>query len=69
MLKYDEKASKSDLYSRVKLAPVNEIQRMIAVNALRDADVVSDRIMWVVNGIRRLFGGAVARPGQLTHNH
>jgi hypothetical protein len=69
MLKYDEKASKSDLYSRVKLTPVNEIQRMIAVNALRDADVVSDRIMWVVNGIRRLVGHTVASPGQLTHNH
>jgi len=69
MLRYDEKASKSDLYSRVKLAPVNEIERMIAISALRDADVVSDRIMWVVNGIRRLFGNAGARPGQLTHNH
>ena len=69
MLKYDEKASKSDLYSRVKLAPLNEIQRRIAVNALRDADVVSDRIMWVVNGLRRLVGRAGASLGQLTHNH
>ena len=69
MFKYDENASKSDLYSRVKLTPVNEIQRMIAVNALRDADVVSDRIMWVVNGIRRLVGHMGASQGQLTHNH
>jgi hypothetical protein len=29
MLKYDEKASKSDLYARVKLAPVNAIERSI----------------------------------------
>jgi hypothetical protein len=69
MLEYDEKASKSDLYSRVKSVPLNEIQRGIAISALRHADVVSDRIMWVVNGIRRLAGHAGARPGQLTHNH
>ena len=54
MLKYDEKASKSELYARIKLAPMNAIQRTIAVNALRDADALTDAIMWVVNGVRRL---------------
>ena len=65
MLKYDERASKTDLYARVRLAPVNAIQRAIAVSALRDADILTDGIMWVINGIR----GLVARLGsrQLTH--
>ena len=47
MLRYDEKASKLDLYARVKLAPVNAIQRAMAVNALRDAEAIADAIMWV----------------------
>ena len=57
MLRYDEKASKLDLYARVKLAPVNAIQRAMAVNALRDAEAIADAIMWVANGIRSLFTG------------
>ena len=55
MSKYDESASKSDLYARVKLAPVNAIQRAVAVNALRDAEAISNAIMWVSNAVRGLF--------------
>jgi hypothetical protein len=69
MIKYDEKASKSDLYARVKLTPVNAIERSIAVSALRDADVVSNRILWVVRGLKRLAARATAGFGQLTHGH
>jgi hypothetical protein len=67
MSKYDEKASKTDLYARVKLAPVNAIQRAVAVNALRDADAISNGIMWAMKGIGRLF--ARANSGQLIQNH
>jgi hypothetical protein len=70
MLKYDEKASKSELYARIRLAPMNAIQRTIAVNALRDADALTDAIMWIVNGIRRLVARAGASSDQqLTHDH
>ena len=69
MLRYDEKASKSDLYARVKLAPVNAIQRAVAVNALRDAEAISNGILWVVKAISRLFSRANAQVGRLTHNH
>jgi len=68
MTNYSEKASKSDLYARVKLAPVNAIQRAVAVNALRDADAITDAIMWAVAVIRRLFTRARAE-GKLLHNH
>ena len=69
MLEYDEKVSKSELYAQIKLTPVNAIQRTIAVNALRDADALTDAIMWVVNGIRRLVTRAGTSRGQLTHDH
>ncbi len=66
MVKYTERASKSDLYARVKLAPVNEIQRAIAVDTLRQADAVSDAIIWVIAAVRRLF---TRDPGRLLHNN
>ena len=65
MRKYDERASKTDLYARVKLAPVNDIQRAIAVSALRDADALTDGILWVLKSIRGLFARTGSRP--LTH--
>ena len=76
MQNYDEKASKSDLYARVKLAPVNAIQRAVAVNALRDADAISDGILWAVNAVSRLFTRAGkqvtetrAQARRLQHDH
>ena len=69
MLKYDEKASRSALYAGIRLTPANAIQREIALNALRDADVLTDRIMWVVTGVRRLAARAGESLGQLTHSH
>ncbi len=65
MVEYSETASKSDLYARVKLAPVNATQRAIAVDTLRQADAVSDAIMWVISAVRRLFTRA---PGHVIHN-
>jgi hypothetical protein len=68
MVKYSEKASKSDLYARVKLAPVNAIERAVAVNALRDADAISDAIMWMVAAVRRLFTRS-SSDARLLHDH
>ena len=69
MLEYSEKTSKSDLYARVKLLPVNEIQRAIAVNALRDADAISNGIMWVIAAVRRLFTRHEVDASRLQHHH
>ena len=68
MTNYSEEDSKSDLYARVKLAPVNAIQRAVAVNALRDADAITDAIMWAVKAVRRLLTRSGA-DGKLLHNH
>jgi len=69
MVNYSEKSSKSDLYARVKLAPVNAIQRAVAVNALRDADAISNAIVWALVAIRRLFGRGSDGANSLLHNH
>ncbi len=69
MSKYAEKASKSDLYARVKLAPVNAIQRAVAVNALRDADAISNAIIWAISAVRRLASRSGTSASHLLHNH
>lgn len=69
MLKYDKNGLKSDLYARVETTPVNAIQREVAIRALRDADAITDRILWVVNGMRRLAARAGVGFGKLTHSH
>ena len=69
MLNYSEKAYKSDLYARVELAPVNAIQRAVAVNALRDAEAISNAIVLAMSAVRRLFGRAGNSANHLLHNH
>jgi hypothetical protein len=68
MLKYSESASKSDLYARVKLAPVNAIQRAIAVDTLRQADAITDAILWVTKAVRRVFTRTTGA-NRLLQNH
>jgi len=69
MVNYSEKASKSDLYARVTLAPVNAIQRAVAVNALRDAEAISNAIVWAMSAVRRLVSRAGNGANNLLHNH
>jgi hypothetical protein len=69
IMSYSEKASKSDLYARVKLAPVNAIQRAVAVNALRDAEAISNALVWALSAVRRLFSRAGHGANNLLHNH
>jgi hypothetical protein len=69
MSKYDEKASRSALYAQVKALPVNAVQRALAVDTLRNAEAVANRIVWVINGVRRLATRAGSGVGRLTHEH
>jgi hypothetical protein len=69
MRNYAENSRKSDLYARVLLTPVNAIQRELAVNALRDAELVSNGIVWATNAVRRLFAHGDTGTPRLLHNH
>jgi hypothetical protein len=69
MRNYAENVRKSDLYARVSLTPVNAIQRELAVNALRDAELVSNGIVWAINAVRRLFAHDATGTNRLLHNH
>ncbi len=55
MDRYKENVANTDLYARIKLTPMSASEREVALNALRNAEAISDGIMWVVNGIKRLF--------------
>ncbi len=51
MSKVSERAANIDLYARIKRAPMTASEREVALNALRNADAISDGIMWVLNAI------------------
>lgn len=69
MNRFNEKPANTDLYSRIRLTPMNAIQREVALNALREADSISDAIMWIVNGVRHLSERIFAKPAGLKHSH
>ena len=48
---YNERAANTDLYARIKRAPMTALEREVALNALRNADAISDGIIWVMNVI------------------
>ena len=50
-----------DLNGRLEMIPMLTIQRTMALNALRDADAITDAIMWAINGIKRLVAGTPSK--------
>lgn len=44
----------SDIFDRIKAARMTESERRIALNALRDADVIVDAMVWIIKKIERL---------------
>ena len=65
MDRYNERSANTDLYARIKLAPMTAIEREVALNALRNAEAIVDGIMWVVSGIRQLLAKVYAKPADL----
>jgi len=43
------------------MIPMLTIQRTMALNALRDADAITDAIMWAINGIKRLVASTPSK--------
>lgn len=44
--------SGSSIYAQIERARMTDIERRVALNALRQADAIVDALMWVVNKIR-----------------
>jgi len=69
MKRFNEISENTDLYTRIKLAPMNQLDREVALNALRTADAIVDVIQWVVNGVKHLIAKVSEKPGRLKHSH
>lgn len=69
MNRCNEKAANTDLYARIKLARMNELEREVALNALRTADAIVDGILWVMNAGKRLIAAIFEKPASLKHSH
>lgn len=62
MGRFKERPSNTDLYARIRLMPMTEIERQVALNALSDAESIVDACVWVSNAIKSLFADAAMRP-------
>lgn len=56
---FKERAVNTDVYSRVKLLPITEIDRQVALNALRDAETIVGAVAWAWNSVKGMFVGSM----------
>lgn len=59
---FKERPANTDVYARINVMPMSEIEREVALNALRDAEKIADAMVWVSNGIEQLFAGSALKP-------
>ena len=69
MKRFNEISANTDLYTRIKLSPMNQLDREVALNALRTSDAIVDGIQWVVNGVKHLIAKVSEKPVSLRHSH
>ena len=69
MKRFNKISANTDLYTRIKLSPMNQLDREVALNALRTADAIVDGIERVVNGVKRLIAKVNEKPVSLKHSH
>ena len=69
MKRFNEISANTDLYTRIKFAPMNQLDREVAFNALRTSEAIVDGIEWVVNGIKHLIAKVSEKPVCLKHSH
>lgn len=69
MKRFNEISANTDLYTRIKLSPMNQLDREVALNALRTSDAIVDGIQWVVNGVKHLIAKVSEKPVSLKYSH
>ncbi len=69
MKRLNEKSANTDLYDRIRAARMSPGEREAALNALRNADVIVDGIVWVVDGVKRVIAKVFEKPAGLKHSH
>ena len=69
MKRFNEISANTNLYTRIKLSPMNQRDREVALNALRTSEAIVDGIEWVVNGIKHLIAKVSEKPVCLKHSH
>jgi hypothetical protein len=52
----------STIYGKIQAARLSERERQVALNAMRNADVAVDAVMWIVRKIEHLGGRLFLKP-------
>jgi len=62
MSKQAEVKSSSTIYAKIQTARMSERERQIALNAMRNADLIVDGILWVAKKIEHLADRLFLKP-------
>ena len=52
----------STIYDRIKASRMSEAERQVALNAMRDAELIVDAIVWVTKKIEQLGARLFLKP-------
>lgn len=52
----------STIYDRIKTVRMSEVDRQVALGAMRDGEMIADGIVWVVKKIERLASHLLVKP-------
>ncbi len=65
MKRYNEVSNNADLYARINAMSISAHERAVAIRALQNADAISDAILWVTHGLKKLGTRLFAKPAAL----
>jgi hypothetical protein len=53
----------STIYDKIDASRLSALERQVAINALRDADLIVDALVWVIRKIEQLGARLFLKPG------
>lgn len=62
MRKYKEIKVSSTIYDQIQASRMTEAERQVAINALRDAELLADAMVWVAKKIEQLAARLFLKP-------
>lgn len=66
MSRLTETHANTALYARIQSARMSESEREVALNALRNAESMVDRCVWLAKGVRALIASIFGKPARLS---
>lgn len=56
----------SVIYDKINTVRMSELERQVAINAMHDADMIVEGVLWMTRKVKQLFSMLLLKPG-VTH--